>query len=137
MKSIEVGRRQDTNKFQSDFAKAFIGDISRISGIRDSSRLSILIYQLTCSLIDAMSVVNFILFQKGIDSPKMRIELHILESGGLKFQIVPLDENGATIKTDKEMPSLGIGANAEETKQFMVQKGSTQLFLIDKLPKEN
>jgi hypothetical protein len=137
MKSIEVCRKQDINKFQLDFATAFIEDISRISETKDSNHLSTIIYQLICSLIDAMTVASFRVSQDGVVPPKMRIELHILPSGGLQFQVVPLDLNGVVIKTDKEMPSIVVGASPEETKQFMAKKGSTQLFLMDKLPKEN
>ncbi len=137
MKSIEVDRQQDTEKFQLDFAMAFIEDISRILETKDSNRLSIIVYQLICSLIDAMTVASFRLSQDGVDVPKMRIELHILPSGGLQFQVVPLDLNSVAIKTDKEMPSVVIGANAEETKEFMAKKGSTNLFLLDEFPKEN
>ena len=137
MKSIEIGRKQDSYKFQSDFATIFIDDLIRVCGTKDPSLLSAFIHQLICSLIDAMTIANFRLSQKRIDAPIMRIELFDLPSGGLKFQIVPLDADKNPIKTDQEMPALVLGASPDEAKEFMKKPGSVSLFLLDKLPKEN
>ncbi|MBI3045956.1 MAG: hypothetical protein HYY86_00205 [Candidatus Harrisonbacteria bacterium] len=138
MKFVEAGYREDPGKFQHDFVEMFAKDVAECLGVEEPKALADIFYQLICSVIDAMSIAKLRMADKeGIDVILMRVELIKLNPKGLKFQVIPLNNEREPITTNLEMPALILNPDQEEMKKNLKTGRSIVSFLLPKLPKSN
>src|SRR3989338_7765964 len=115
MKFIEVEYREGSGKFQQDFVEMFAKDVAECLGVEEPKALADIFYQLICSVIDAMNLAKLRMAdKKGLNVTLIRVELIKLNPKGLKFQIVPLNNEREPITTDLEMPALILNPDQEE-----------------------
>jgi len=138
MKFIEVEYREGSGKFQQDFVEMFAKDVAECLGVEEPKALADIFYQLICSVIDAMNLAKLRMAdKKGLNVTLIRVELIKLNPKGLKFQIVPLNNEREPITTDLEMPALILNPDQEEIEKNLKTGRSVVSFFLSELPKRN